>query len=251
MRKKLIAGNLKMNLSLHDITLLTRAVAAFAPQVPAAVQVLLCPTFVHIAAAKRVAGRKVKIGAQDCSEHLKGAYTGQISAAMLQELKCDYVIVGHSERRQYQHENDTQLAAKIKTALSQGLKVIYCCGEVLEERKRNEHFKVVSRQIQTALSGFSGEDLQSVVIAYEPVWAIGTGETATPQQAQEMHAFIRKEVAKLAGAAAARRMLILYGGSVKPSNARELFTQADVDGGLIGGAALVADDFIAIIQAAC
>ena len=191
----------------------------------------------------------MKIAAQNCHQEMSGAYTGEISAAMLADLGLDYVILGHSERRAYNGENNALLAKKVDTTLSQNLKVIYCCGETLEERKSGVHFDLVANQIKEGVFHLDAEAMKNIVIAYEPVWAIGTGETATSAQAQEMHAHIRTVLTDKYGANLAESTSILYGGSCKPSNAEDLFSQSDVDGGLIGGASLKAEDFISIIKA--
>ena len=188
------------------------------------------------------------MSAQNCHQEAHGAYTGEITADMLKSVGCEYVILGHSERRAYFGEDDTLIAAKIQRALAAGLRPIYCCGEKLPSREAGEQEQVVGQQIKEALFGLSAEELSQVVIAYEPVWAIGTGVTASPEQAQDMHAFIRGLLKEQFGAESAGAMSILYGGSVKPANAKELFSQGDVDGGLIGGASLKAEDFLAIIE---
>jgi triosephosphate isomerase len=190
---------------------------------------------------------KVKLSAQNCYEEESGAYTGEIAASLLKSFRCDYCIVGHSERRQYFGETDRYVNHKIELLLKNGVKPIYCCGELLEERQEGRHFEVVEEQIQSALQGFKREELLQVVVAYEPVWAIGTGETATPEQAQEMHEFIRKKLAQVMGDDA-QKVSIIYGGSVKPANAKEIFSQKDIDGGLIGGASLVASDFLQLVH---
>ena len=189
------------------------------------------------------------VGAQNVSDQEAGAYTGEVSAAMLESMELDYCIVGHSERRAYYHETDAIVAAKVNRLLEHNIRPIVCCGEVLEEREAGKQFEVVKRQITDGLFHLSAEQFADVVIAYEPVWAIGTGKTATPEQAQEIHAFIRGLIAEKYGDEVADNTSILYGGSCKPSNAKELFANPDVDGGLIGGASLKADDFIAIAEA--
>ena len=190
----------------------------------------------------------VKLGAENCSEHAKGAYTGEVSASMVKSTGAEYVILGHSERRQYFGENNEQLLAKTKIALENGLLPIFCVGEVLEQREDGSFNEVVKSQVE-ALFSLSAEDFGKIVIAYEPVWAIGTGKTATAEQAQEMHAHIRNVIAGKYGKEVADNTSILYGGSCKPSNAKEIFAKPDVDGGLIGGAALKAEDFMGIIEA--
>lgn len=187
-------------------------------------------------------------GAQNCSEFEKGAYTGEISATMINSIGCKYVLVGHSERRLYFNENAHQLKSKIEQALKHNLHVVFCFGEQLSERKSNLHVETVNRQLTEVLENFNGEQLNNIILAYEPVWAIGTGETASPQQAQEMHAKVRDCIEKLFGSSIASNISILYGGSCNPANAKELFACKDVDGGLIGGASLKADDFCKIIN---
>lgn len=194
-------------------------------------------------------GRKdLFIGAQNCSEHFKGAYTGEVSASMIQSAGAGYIMVGHSERRQYFSESNEQLIHKINRALESHLKVIFCFGELLAERKSGSHFQTVENQLKDVLSHFPKEKVSDLVLAYEPVWAIGTGETASPAQAQEMHAFVRKVVAGIFNADVAAGMPILYGGSCNAQNAKALFANPDVDGGLIGGASLKAEDFCTIMR---
>ncbi len=191
----------------------------------------------------------ISVAAQNCHHEASGAFTGETSAAMIASVEADACIVGHSERRQYFGETDAQIAEKINRLFEEDLVPIYCCGETLEQRSSGNHFNVVKTQLTEALSHLSDEQMMEVVVAYEPVWAIGTGQTATPAQAQEMHAFIREELSVIFNADVADEVSILYGGSCKPSNARELFANPDVDGGLIGGASLNAADFVAIIEA--
>lgn len=248
MRKQIVAGNWKMNKTLTEGKALCSSIIELLEETTK--EVIIGAPYIHLASLVEVTkGTNVKIAAQNCHQELSGAYTGEISAAMLADLGLEYVILGHSERRAYNGENNSLLASKVNTALSQGLKVIYCCGETLEERKSNIHFDIVEKQIEEALFHLDVDAMQSIVIAYEPVWAIGTGETATSDQAQEMHAHIRKVLAAKYGKEIAENTSILYGGSCKPSNAVELFSQTDVDGGLIGGASLKAEDFISIIKA--
>lgn len=209
-------------------------------------KLIVAPPFTHLGAvAKLVAGTGVALSAQNCADQLSGAYTGEVSALMLKATGCEYVILGHSERREYYKECGETLLKKVNLSLAQGIVPIFCIGEKLEERESGNHFAVVEEQIKEVLFNLSNEDFNKIVIAYEPVWAIGTGKTATSAQAQEMHEFIRKVLAVKFGALA-NETSILYGGSCKPSNAKEIFSQKDVDGGLIGGASLVAEDFIAI-----
>ena len=240
MRKKIVAGNWKMNTTKPDGVELAKEVAAQASKVPAGVGLIVAPPFTHLCAVgKALAGSGVELSAQNCADHEKGAYTGEVSVDMLKAVGCQWTILGHSERRQYYGETDEKLVEKVKLALAAGLGVILCVGENLEERE-------AGNQVKNVLYNFSAEDMKKVIIAYEPVWAIGTGKTATAEQAEEIHAHIRKVLAEKFGAEVADDTTILYGGSCKPSNAKELFAQPDIDGGLIGGAALKADDFIQI-----
>lgn len=199
-------------------------------------------------AVSMVDGSAISIAAQNCHQERNGAYTGEVSVDMLKSFGCEYCIVGHSERRLYFGETDRYINHKIELLLEAGISPIYCCGETLEQRQEGNHFKVIEEQIQSALQGLTKDQLKQIVIAYEPVWAIGTGETATPEQAQEIHAFIREKLSLVMGNEA-QEVSILYGGSVKPNNANELFSQPDIDGGLIGGASLKAPDFLAIVNA--
>ena len=211
--------------------------------------VIVCTPFTHLTSvAEALKGSKVRVGAENCARHEKGAYTGEVSAAMVKSTGAEYVILGHSERRQYFGEDNAELAEKLRLALDNGLLPIFCVGEVLEQRENGTYNEVVALQLEPVLD-LTAEDVVKVVIAYEPVWAIGTGKTATADQAQDMHAHIRSLVSAKFGAQAADDTTILYGGSCKPTNARELFAKPDVDGGLIGGAALKAADFMGIIEA--
>jgi triosephosphate isomerase len=247
MRKMIVAGNWKMNKTLPEGLELAKSVDDYFSHSPTRVVVILAPPFIHLSeVAKSVSS--VSVAAQNCAFEPAGAYTGEVSAEMVRSTGAGYVILGHSERRTYFHEDDELLHRKIKLALEQDLQPIFCCGEVLSEREAGHHFDVVKKQVDTSLFGLSTPDFTKVIIAYEPVWAIGTGVTASPQQAQEMHAFIRGLIREKFGDEVADNMPILYGGSCKPSNATELFANPDVDGGLIGGASLKADDFIAIVQ---
>lgn len=247
MRKKIVAGNWKMNTTVPEGVELAKAVVAKSSEVPAGVELVVAAPFTHLCPLAGVLeGTKVGLSAENCADKEKGAYTGEVSAAMLVSAGCKYTILGHSERRQYYGETDAKLVDKTRLALANGLDVILCVGENLEEREAGRHFDVCGEQIKNVLYNFSAEELKHIVVAYEPVWAIGTGKTASAEQAEEIHAFIRKTIAEKFGAEAAEETSILYGGSCKPSNAAELFAQKDIDGGLIGGAALNADDFIAI-----
>ena len=250
MRKKIVAGNWKMNTTCQEGMELAKAVVAKAGEVPANVGLIVATPFTHLCCLSEILeGTRVELSAQNCADHASGAYTGEVSVSMLKACGCQWTILGHSERRQYYGETDEKLVVKTKLALEAGLGVILCVGENLDEREAGKHFDVCKTQIENVLFNFTAEELKNIVIAYEPVWAIGTGKTATAAQAEEIHAFIRKVLADKFGAQAADDMTILYGGSCKPSNAGELFAQPDIDGGLIGGASLKADDFIAIAKA--
>ncbi|MBP9987602.1 MAG: triose-phosphate isomerase [Bacteroidales bacterium] len=248
MRKKIVAGNWKMNTTVAEGVALAKDLVAALGQVPSDVNLVVAPPFVHLTSVGEViADSKIALSAQNCANKAKGAYTGEVAAAMIAGVGCEYVILGHSERRQYYGETSATLVEKMALAFENGLKPIYCVGEMLAEREAGNHFAVVRAQIEEVLFGLTAEQMANVVIAYEPVWAIGIGVTATSEQAQEIHAFIRKVLAEKFGALA-EEITILYGGSCKPSNAKELFACPDIDGGLIGGAALKAADFIAIAQ---
>ena len=249
MRQIFVAGNWKMNGSLEANQQLIDGIKA---GVSAGInsEVAVCPPAVYLPQiADLLAGSDISWGGQDLCEQASGAYTGQISAAMLLEMKCKYVIVGHSERRTLNGESDQLVAEKYAAALSAGLKPILCIGELLEERESGDTEAVVARQLNAVLDNVGIEGIGAGVIAYEPVWAIGTGKTASPEQAQDVHAFIRQTVEGKYNQELAQHVSILYGGSVKPNNAKEIFSKPDVDGGLIGGAALNAEDFYAIVNA--
>jgi len=249
MRTKLVAGNWKMFGSLSENALLLEAVSAGARAL-GSVQVAVCVPYPYLAQAQQaLAGGPVAWGAQNLSEFAKGAYTGEVSAGMLQDFGCRYVIVGHSERRTIYREDSDTVARKYQAALAAGLTPILCVGETLAERESGVTEQVVAAQLDAVTTVVGAAGLQRGVLAYEPVWAIGTGRNATPEQAQAVHAFIRQRV-KALDATVASGLLILYGGSVKGANAPSLFTMADIDGGLIGGASLVAQDFLAICGAA-
>jgi triosephosphate isomerase len=247
MRPRIVAGNWKMNTlraSAHD---LAAAVVEGTKNIDG-VTTIVCPPFPYLGTVGEVvANTKVALGAQDCHAEAAGAYTGEVSAAMLRDVGCQYVILGHSERRHGMHESDGLVNFKVHAALDAGLHVILCVGETLEERKANRAERVFARQVVAALTGLSRDALSRLIIAYEPVWAIGTGETATPEQAQSAHHKIRERLGEMFNAG---DVPILYGGSVKADNATQLFHQPDVDGGLIGGASLKAHDFLAIVRAA-
>jgi triosephosphate isomerase len=248
MRKKIISGNWKMNKTFDEGVKLVNDVLAKLDNKNTIV--IFAPPFIHLKKiSELIAGKKnVFSGAQNCYWEKSGAYTGEISAAMIKSCGAEYVIIGHSERREYFNETDEQLAKKVNAALHNNLTPIFCCGEPLNSREANTHFDWVSRQIKNSLFHLTIDDIVKIVIAYEPIWAIGTGVTATAQQAQDMHAHIRKQLEKKYGRDIAQSISILYGGSVKPSNAKELFVNPDVDGGLIGGASFVVDDFLGIIN---
>ena len=249
MRKKIVAGNWKMNTTKPDGVELAKQVAELSAEGPAEIGLIVAPPFTHLCAVnKALAGSRVELSAQNCADHVSGAYTGEVSVDMLKAVGCKWTILGHSERRQYYGETDEKLVEKTRLALGAGLGVILCVGENLEEREAGKHFDVCTTQIKNVLYNFSAEDMKNVIVAYEPVWAIGTGKTATAEQAEEIHAHIRKVLAEKFGQQVADDVTILYGGSCKPSNAAELFAQSDIDGGLIGGAALKAADFIQIAK---
>lgn len=246
MRKKIVAGNWKMNTLPSEGVQLINDILKKVSEVPEDVQLIVAPPFTHLSEISAlINGNEIALSAQNCADQVKGAYTGEVSAAMLSNIGCTYVILGHSERREYYGENSATLVKKIGLALENSLNPIFCVGEKLDQRESERHFTVVQEQIEEVLFTLTPEQLSKVVIAYEPVWAIGTGRTATADQAQEMHSFIRGLIAEKYGALS-ENISILYGGSANPTNARDLFSKVDIDGGLIGGASLKADDFIAI-----
>jgi len=248
MRKKIVAGNWKMNKSLAEGVQLAKEVNSAVEAVEMLkCDVVIAPPFLHLTEISKAVGNKLTVSAQNCAAEASGAYTGEVSAAMLQSAGIPCVIIGHSERRTYYGETDDLLAKKTTQALSNGLKPIFCIGETLSERDNGITFEVVSSQIENGLFHLTADDYSKVVIAYEPVWAIGTGRTATSEQAQEVHAFIREKIANQFGQELANDTTILYGGSCNENNAGELFACPDIDGGLIGGASLVADKFIKIV----
>ncbi len=248
MRKKIVAGNWKMNKTLQEGIEL--AVAVNSSVKADDVTVILCTPFIHLSEVRKVIHKKMLfLGAQNCASEPGGAYTGEISAAMIKSTGAEYVIIGHSERRAYFHEDNRVLNKKVKLALANNLIPIFCCGEVLDERNAGKHIQVVKKQIDEAVFDLPASEFGKIVIAYEPVWAIGTGVNATPEQAQEMHKMIRDFIAEKYGSTIAQNTSVLYGGSCKPSNAPELFNNPDVDGGLIGGASLNPEDFTGIIEA--
>ncbi|HYG20280.1 MAG TPA: triose-phosphate isomerase [Ohtaekwangia sp.] len=251
MRQKIVAGNWKMNKTLEEANILASEIAGMvADEVRGDAKVIFCVPFPFLIPVKNVIGNnsRISIGAQNCSEHESGAYTGEVSAPMLKSLNIPYVILGHSERRQYFGEDGNVLAKKIDIALKHGLIPIFCCGEPLEVREKNEHEMLVKQQVEEALFHLDAASLSKIVIAYEPVWAIGTGKTASAQQAQDMHAVIRRHLAGKYGQGVADSISILYGGSVNAANAKELFACADVDGGLVGGASLKSREFTEVIK---
>ncbi|MDE2180004.1 MAG: triose-phosphate isomerase [candidate division NC10 bacterium] len=250
MRTPLIAGNWKMYKTSSEAIVLAKAIVKTL-STPDGTQVVVCPPFTALAAVGQVVvGSRISLGAQDLHWAKEGAYTGEVSAEMLRDIGCRYVIIGHSERRQYFGETDEGVNKKCRAALASDLTPIVCVGETLAEREAGRAYGIVETQLKGALSGLLPEQVQRLALAYEPVWAIGTGRTATPSQADEMHAHIRKTVAMLVDAEIARSVRILYGGSVKSDNAKELLERSEIDGALVGGASLQADSFAAIAAAA-
>ena len=251
MARKIVAGNWKMNKTVNEGVQLVEELKIELEKVDTNdVTVVVSPPYVNLSEAVKTAeGSSVQVSAQNVHQEESGAYTGEISAQMLKSVGVGYVIIGHSERREYFGENATDIAKKVDAVIAQGLTPIYCCGEVKEERESGKQNEIVGGQIESELFHLSSDNFEKVVIAYEPVWAIGTGLTASPDQAQDMHAFIRGFISEKYGQDIASETSILYGGSCKPSNAAEIFGKADVDGGLIGGASLKAEDFIGIITA--
>lgn len=249
MRDKIVAGNWKMNNDLAETESLLKDIKKQWKGSPE-VRVIVAPAFTNLYHAfDSLRETPVEVAAQNMNENEKGAYTGEVSASMLTSVGVKTVILGHSERRAIFQEDNATLAKKVDAALQHDMEVIFCCGEELEERKKDNHFNVVKEQLEEGLFHVAPEAWEKLVIAYEPVWAIGTGETASPEQAQEMHAYIRKIIAENFGDDIAKKVAILYGGSVKPANAEEIFANEDVDGGLVGGASLKAEDFLAIAEA--
>ena len=248
MRQKIVAGNWKMNKNSEETEdLLNDLIDKLPSDVEA--QIIVAPTFVNLSSAvEHLEFTNIVVAAQNMNQNENGAYTGEISADMLKSIGVNTVILGHSERRAYYHETDTLLAQKVTTALRHDMTIIFCFGEELKDRQDKQHFNIVENQLRDGLFHIQNEDWERIILAYEPVWAIGTGETASPDQAQEMHEFIRETVLKRYGSNIAEEVSILYGGSVKPDNAKEIFSKPDVDGGLIGGAALNAADFAKIVE---
>ncbi len=250
MRAKIIAGNWKMNKDLGEsIQLVTELKEALGSKNPA-VEVVVCPPFTALAVvANLVKGSRIKLGAQNMSEHNDGAYTGEVSWRMLKSVGCSHVILGHSERRQFFHETNELINLKTKKALANDLRPIVCVGETLEEREKGVTNDIITHQVGGVLDGISSTDMERVVVAYEPVWAIGTGRNATPLQAQEVHQLIRKVMGQMFGWVVADRVPVQYGGSVKPENAADILAQSDIDGALVGGASLTKDAFTSIVAA--
>lgn len=251
MRKKIVAGNWKMNLDYNEgLALFSEVVNMVRDEVTGQQQAVVCSPFIHLHSLVQLAKGydKVAVGAQNASDKESGAYTGEVSAKQVRSTGAEYVILGHSERRQYYGETDDLLSVKADTALKNGLKPIFCIGETLDEREAEQHFDVIKTQLKNGIFHLPTEQFAQVVLAYEPVWAIGTGKTATAEQAQEIHAFIRNEIAENYNQEVADNTTILYGGSCNPKNAPELFAQPDIDGGLIGGASLKSRDFTDIVK---
>ncbi|HEX5168070.1 MAG TPA: triose-phosphate isomerase [Cyclobacteriaceae bacterium] len=251
MRSKIVAGNWKMNKTLEEAKILTSEIMSMvADEVKGDVKIIFCVPFPYLLTIKNQLGDqpRISVGAQNCNENESGAYTGEVSAPMLKSLGIPYVILGHSERRQYYGEGEKLLARKVDVAFKHGLIPIFCCGEPLEVREKGEHEVLVKKQLEESLFHLDASAIKNVVIAYEPVWAIGTGKTATSQQAQDMHGVIRKLLEKKYGPAVANEISILYGGSVNAANAKELFSCPDVDGGLVGGASLKSREFTEVIK---
>ncbi|RZK48270.1 MAG: triose-phosphate isomerase [Pedobacter sp.] len=250
MRKKIVAGNWKMNLDYETgLGVFSEIVNMLRDEKQGGQQVVICAPFIHLHSLAKLSAEVLAVGAQNCHAADSGAFTGEISAGMLKSIACEYVILGHSERRQYFQESDSLIFEKTKAALKHNLKPIFCIGETLEERNSGNFFQLLEKQLKDGLFGLDVNEFKQVVIAYEPVWAIGTGLTASPQQAQEVHAFIRQTIATQYGTEVAENSTILYGGSCNAQNAPELFAQSDIDGGLIGGASLKSRDFVNIVKA--
>jgi len=250
MRKKIVAGNWKMNLRWDEATALFSKLLEFSGEIPEGTDVIIFPPFLYIKEfAEKISGVNISIGAQNCHSENEGAFTGEVSAEMLRSAGAEYCIIGHSERRTLFGETDGLVNKKIQNALQTSLKVIFCFGETDEIRMNGSHFEYVKSQIQKGLKNIPEEKTGNIILAYEPVWAIGTGKNATPEQAQEMHSFIRTTFSEMYNKQKADNVCILYGGSCNPGNAKQLFSCTDVDGGLIGGASLKADSFMAVIKA--
>jgi triosephosphate isomerase len=249
MRKQIVAGNWKMNKNLSEGLELAEEILNLKNEIPDDVLVIMAPPFVHLADIyRKTEGSGLKVSAQNCATEEKGALTGEVSAPMVRSTGAEYVIIGHSERRAYYNETDEIILKKINQALNSDLYPIVCCGEQLEDRENNQYFSVVQKQLENSVFNLSSEAFSRIILAYEPVWAIGTGKTATPEIAEEMHGFIRKLIRDNFSDQAAENTSILYGGSCKPSNSQDLFKQPDIDGGLIGGASLKSKDFVEITK---
>ena len=246
MRKKIVAGNWKMNKNLQEGVALAKELTEVVKNPNCGV--IICTPFIHLASVAEIV-KDIELGAENCADKEKGAYTGEVSAEMVKSTGAQWVILGHSERREYYNETPEILKEKVQLALANGLKVLFCIGETLEEREANKQNEVVKAELAGSVFNLSAEEWKNIVIAYEPIWAIGTGKTATAEQAEEIHAYIRSCVAEVYGQEVADDTTILYGGSCKASNAPELFAKPDIDGGLIGGASLKAADFKGIIDA--
>ena len=252
MRKKIVAGNWKMNIDLEKgVQLFNEIQQLLKEEVKADQEVIICPPYIHLSSLSQIVdpNTNLSIGAQNCHQADSGAFTGEVSASIIASAGASYVIIGHSERRLYFAESNSLLAQKLDVVLKNGLSPIFCIGETLEQRNSETYFEVIKEQITEASFHLKGADYRKMVLAYEPVWAIGTGLTASPEQAQEIHSFIRNLLADKYDQDLANNMTILYGGSCNPKNAAELFAKADIDGGLIGGASLKAQDFVDIIKA--
>lgn len=251
MRSKIVAGNWKMYKDKSETIELISQLKEELSRAQVKTQVIICPPFTSIElAGELIKNTNIRLGAQNVHSEVEGAFTGEVSAKMLKSFGVEFVIIGHSERRTYFNETDDFINKKIKRAIEYGIKPIFCIGETLAERESGKTFDVVESQLRNGLRNISESELKEIVIAYEPIWAIGTGKTATPQQAEEVHSFLREKIGEMYNKSIAEEIRILYGGSVKPENARELFSQPDIDGGLVGGACLKADSFYQIILAA-
>jgi triosephosphate isomerase len=248
MRKNIVAGNWKMNMNYNEATALYNDLKNGVGEMDENVQIIIAPPAIYLSEFSKVKNNRVLLAAQNCNENESGAYTGEVSPSMLASIGVEFCLVGHSERREYYKESNELLKLKVNGLLSHSITPVYCFGEVLEQREALNHFNVVKEQVSKVLFHLSEEEITKLILAYEPVWAIGTGVTASPEQAQEMHGFVRELLAEKYGQSIADGISILYGGSCKPSNAKELFSNPDVDGGLIGGAALKTETFIPVIN---
>lgn len=251
MRKKVIAGNWKMNKNISEAATLISELMNGLNDVETDAGVIICPPFVSLETANTLLkNSKIKLGAQNMCSEESGAFTGEISADMLKSVGCEYVILGHSERRSIFKESDELINSKIKLALSKNFNVIFCIGETLEERQKDITFDIIKSQVEKGLAGITEAEFSNIIIAYEPVWAIGTGQTASPEQAEEVHSYIRNLISTIYSSTAAEELVIQYGGSVKPENSKELLAKPNIDGALVGGACLKANSFIDIIKSA-